>query len=234
MPDSLAIDQMTHSPAEITPKAEVMDAGITIQIPLSQAADAKAEAEKDRARNYSFKQKNPQSLDVVEVNGTSYVIPAAMGSIYWAILKVCYENVNRPVYFGQLLDGVAQHIQDRNPDDWDDIINKKKTTVHKQSTGVSEAKDTKSWQERIINNAKTLTRWKDYGMRLYELGHVLVFSYDKDVKPCFTLHTNLDALNQPKTVGPRKVRTPKIKATPDVTSEAAPAKKRGRPAKIKK
>jgi len=209
MPETLQSDKEITE--EIAPKAELMDAETTVQIDVAKAEAAKAEieAETDRARNYSFLQRNPQTLDAVVVGDTSYVIPAVMGSIYWAILKVCYEKVNCPVYFDELLDGVASLIQDRNPDDWDKIISKKQTNAHHKSTGKSEMQDTKTWQERIINNAKTLTRWKDYGKRLHERGHVLTFGYDADMKPCFTLHTNLDVLSQPKSRAPRKAKAEK-------------------------
>ena len=43
-------------------------------------------------RNYSFKDKNVDSFDVVETNNKTYIIPAGVGSTYWAILKVLFQN----------------------------------------------------------------------------------------------------------------------------------------------
>ena len=163
-----------------------------------------------RPRNYSHLERNPETLDeVIGVDGVPYKIPATMGSNYWAVLTVMYKNVNTPVYLDALVAGVDAEMRDHDEDSWDGFCNKEKTTVWKRGSAQREIQAIKPWQDRIINNAKTLTRWKDYGKRLYERGHVLRYEYDDKVKPYFILRTSLDCLKKSKESKPAK--TPKVK-----------------------
>jgi hypothetical protein len=166
-------------------------------IQVDSVVDVSAIAKRNRPRNYSFMNKKADSLDAVEVNGVSYPIPAAMGSTYWAILKVCYEHANSPVYPEQLLVEVETLMIDRDPKAWETYCGKQQTTVFKKGEQKSGIQDIKSWKERLINNAKTLTRLggtSQYGMRLFERGHVLRYTNDGKKKPCFILYTSTDVL----------------------------------------
>lgn len=126
-------------------------------------------------RNYSFKDKNVDSFDVVETGNKTYIIPAGVGSTYWAILKVLFQNFEKKVYIDDLAEEVKNIMLDRDPDRWDEYVNKK------HNNGLQ--KKMKPWEERIVGNAKTLTRTggkSPYGLRLNELGYELVY---KHVKP---------------------------------------------------
>jgi hypothetical protein len=156
-------------------------------------------AKASRPRNYSFLHKKIEHLDEVDVDGVKHPIPAHIGSTYWAILKVCYERANKPVYESELPDLVDELMLDRDAASWEAYKNKGSTTVHQKGQRV--IKPAKSWQERVVNNAKTLTRQggnSQYGKRLVERGHVLLPRYDAKMKPYFILSTSLDAKELPK------------------------------------
>jgi hypothetical protein len=157
------------------------------------------ENEKPKPRNYSFLHKKPDTLDEVESGRETFKIPAAAGSCYWAILKVCYENHDKPIHLDVLCKLVAELMEDRDERRWKIYTSKTKTTVHKRVKGelVSEIKGIKTWQERVIGNAKSLKRVggnNAYGLRLRERGHVLRLDYDAEGKPYFILRTS-DAPN---------------------------------------
>ena len=165
-----------------------------------------------RPRNYSFKHRDPDSLDTVECNGVQYSIPATIGSCYWAVLKVCYQHVNTRVYFEALWKEVSELMMDRNPEQWQEYCEKEETTVFKKLEAKRDVQKISSWKDRIVNNAKTLTRLggqSKYGQRLFEMGHVLRFEYDENQVPCFVLHTSLDVLNQPKKRKPKEKKAEK-------------------------
>lgn len=169
--------------------------------PIASPNDATA-GQTPRGRNYSFLHKRPETLDEVEVNGKSYSIPAAIGSCYWAVLKVCYENADQPVYTEELLKRVAELMEDRDETMWKNYVSKEKTTVYRKADSKRNVQPIKPWQERVINNAKTLTRLggsSQYGMRLFERGHVLRYEYDDKSMPYFILRTNLDCLKEKDT-----------------------------------
>jgi hypothetical protein len=153
-----------------------------------------------RARNYSFADKlaDPQKsakFETVDVKGLGEVsIPATIGSTYWAILRVMYERPNQPVYPDQLVKLVAELMEEAFPDRWDNYTGKAETTVFRRVDQKRDRQKIKTWQDRIIGNAKTLTRiggTAQYGMRLKERGHLLRFEYDGKKKPCFVLHTTI-------------------------------------------
>ena len=154
-----------------------------------------------RPRNYSHLERNPETLDTVQgCDGVSYPIPATMGSMYWAILVAMYEKVNNPVYPDELVDRVDAIMRDHDEANWESYCAKQNTTVWKRGKGEREVQAIKPAADRTINNAKTLTRWKDYGKRLYERGHVLRYEYDGQSQPYFILRTSLDCLKpKPKT-----------------------------------
>ena len=168
---------------------------------VDQSAEAKR---KQRARNYSFtvKLSDPQKaarFETVEVNGTEISIPATIGSTYWAILRVMYERANTPVYPDDLVNLVEALMEDAFPERWDIYTGKSETTVFRRVDQKRDRQKIKTWKDRVINNAKTLTRiggTAQYGMRLKERGHLLRFEYDSKNKPCFVLHTNLDCLKK--------------------------------------
>jgi hypothetical protein len=87
---------------------------------------------------------------------------------------------------------------EHDEDAWNEYCNKENTTVFKRGSGVREVQQIKNCEERTINNAKTLCRWKDYGKRLYERGHVLRHEHDEHAKPYFILRTSLDCLKAKK------------------------------------
>lgn len=155
-----------------------------------------------RPRNYSFLHKKATKFDSVEVDGIAHPIPANVGSTYWAILKVAYEHANKPIYQDKLPDMVDELMSDpdaRDPAAWDVYKNKGQTTVFMKGENKRVVKAAKPWQDRVINNAKTLTRLggnSQYGKRLFERGHVLRYEYDEKFQPYFILRTNLDCLKK--------------------------------------
>jgi hypothetical protein len=196
-----------------------MSVEMSSEVSTSQAPEAIVENEQQitkkacRPRNFSFLHKKADTLDDVEINGKVFKIPAAAGSCYWALLKVFYESHDQPVYLDDLCNRVASLMEDRDDVAWQNYINKSHTTVQKTVDGERKraVQKIKTWQERVINNAKTLTRLggeSQYGMRLYERGHVLRYEYDSACRPYFILHTNLECLKkesnarQPSTVVP--------------------------------
>ena len=152
---------------------------------------------KPRPRNYSHLERDPETLDdVAGGDGKTYKIPATMGSMYWAILVCMYENVGKPVYPDKLVKRVDDIMRDHNEEEWEEYRNKDNTTVWKRGKGQREVQQIKPVAERTINNAKTLTRYKDYGRRLYEKEHILRMEYDGKAQPFFILYTNLDCLKK--------------------------------------
>ena len=150
-----------------------------------------------RARSYSHLNRRPDTLESIEVNGVTYVIPATVGSYYWAILKVMYNNINQPVLYDELIDGVDEILEEYDAEAWSAKKNKKEIMVWKRAEQRREVKPINPWQDRVISNAKTLCRWRDYGKRLHERGHVLRLEYDpKNNEPYFVLHDNLKCLGQ--------------------------------------
>jgi hypothetical protein len=165
----------------------------------AEAPEGEAEGKQPRARSYTHLNRRPDSLETVEIKKKSYLIPATMGSNYWAILRIMYHNINEPVLFDELIDGVDETMKDHDAKAWDYFCNKQQTTVWKRGEQKREVKPIKSWQDRIINNAKTLCRWKDYGKRLHERGHVMRLEHDpKNGDPYFVLYDNLDSLDGAK------------------------------------
>ena len=166
-----------------------------------------------RPRSYSQLYRNSDCFDEIEVEGKTYKIPATMGSNYWAILRVMYANLNKPVYFDQLVHEVDALMEDYDPEGWEHFQNKGKVAVWKRTQQKIEVKVAASWQDRIRSNAKTLTRWKDYGLRLYERGHALTLTYDEKQQPYFILQDNpfADPVRVRRKQPPRKQNRRKIK-----------------------
>lgn len=145
-----------------------------------------------KKRNFSFSKRNPDTLDTVDFPNVSYQVPATPGSTYWAILKVMYSHVNEIVPVTQLLSEVDELMRDRDEDSWDNYCGKVHTTVYHRVALKTTKQKVNSWQERIIGNAKTLTRVggkSPYGARITEKGHSLKYSYDKMGKAYFILQT---------------------------------------------
>jgi hypothetical protein len=119
-----------------------------------------------RKRNYSFGRHNPDRFDRIETDGQTLVIPATIGTSFWAVLRVCFENPNRPMYLSELVEMVAAIMQARDTDKWEDFCQKR---------------GAKPWQERLILCAKMLIRRTGnhpYGLRLAEQGHALDLERD--------------------------------------------------------
>jgi hypothetical protein len=189
-----AATKTDDAPVGETVAGEPVDAEM-IEVDKSEDGSRRA-----RARNYSFAEKmsDPQKaakFETVEVPGLGEVsIPATIGSTYWAILRVMYENANRPIYPDQLVKLVKDLMEEAFPDRWNIYIGKAETTVYRRVDAKRDRQKIKTWQDRVINNAKTLTRiggTAQYGMRLKERGHLLRFEYDGKKKPCFILHTSI-------------------------------------------
>jgi hypothetical protein len=169
-------------------------------LPVVDNSDADKKA---RPRSYSYAEKmsDPQKAaryDTVDVPGVGEVsIPATIGSTYWAVMKVMYERPNTPVYPNQLCDLVEELMIDRDETAWDIYTGKVETTAYHRAQQKQSRQPIKDWKERVINNAKTLTRIggvAKYGLRLLERGHILRFEYDAKKRQCFILHTNLECL----------------------------------------
>lgn len=136
---------------------------------------------KQRPREFSFMHKNPDSFESVETPEGSFSIPAQVGSTYWAILKVFYLNANKKVFAEDLCPQVAECMQDRDAAAWERYINKENVKAYHKAEQAHRVKPANSWQERVIGNAKTLTRTGGnypYGKRLAERGHALRYDHE--------------------------------------------------------
>jgi len=74
-------------------------------------------------RNYSFGHHNPDHFDQIEVDDKTVVIPANIGTSFWAVLRVCFENPNRPIYPSELIEKVADIMQARDAAKWEGFCN---------------------------------------------------------------------------------------------------------------
>lgn len=201
MSETLTQDRATEvADTEIAP--ETTDTKqMTVEL-VQPVATSKARS----IRNYSHLDRDPETLDEVQgCDGKTYKVPATMGSMYWAILVACYEQVNKPIYPDALVKRVNEIMREHDEAGWDEYCNKSNTTVWKRGKGQREIQAIKPVHDRTVNNAKTLTRWKDYGKRLYERGHVLRYEYDGKAQPYFILRTSLDCLKKKET--PKKETT---------------------------
>jgi len=130
--------------------------------------------EKKNHRNYSFLHKNQDALDLVEEGKEGFVVPAQPGSCYWAILRIAYENHDRPIRTRDFVDKVAEVMEDREPEKWARFKNKKRVKTVKDEQVVE--KEANNWRVRVETNIKTMTRHggsNPYGNRLRERGHIL-------------------------------------------------------------
>ncbi len=148
--------------------------------------------EKNSNRNFSFLNKNQDSLDLVEVDNESFIVPAQPGSCYWAILRVAYESHDTPLLVSDFIDKVADVMKERDPDKWERFKNKTKIKTVKKSLVVE--KDANDWRFRIETNIKTMTRHSGsnpYGKRLIERGHILRWESEHfNGKGGYVLRTN--------------------------------------------
>jgi len=155
-----------------------------------------------RPRNYSFKHKNPDKLETIDVDGKQYLIPAAIGSTYWAILKVCYERHDQPVYVSTLQSEVEKlFIESGREENWKTYCSKGETTIYSKASQKRSIQKASPWGERLVNNAKTLTRLggeSAYGKRLFERGHALKYSVDGKGQYFFMLHTDITNISTTK------------------------------------
>jgi len=144
----------------------------TTQIESNPAPDAPITS---ATRNFSFLHRNPDSLDAIEDDdGLTFVIPAQVGSTYWAILKVCYLHHDTPLKIDQIVTEAAEILEDRDPDKWENFKNKKMVKTLKNGEVVE--KEAQPWRKRLETNVKTLMRHggkNAYGKRLKEKGHIL-------------------------------------------------------------
>ena len=91
-------------------------ANIEVQMPVESIVQTK------KPRVYSFRHKNIEKLNTVEVYGKEIPIPASLGSTYWAILKTCYQYADKPVTMEQLCLGVEELMIDRDKEAWEKYI----------------------------------------------------------------------------------------------------------------
>lgn len=144
-----------------------------------------------KPRNHSFVAKPPDRLDSVEMeDGTIHVVPARPGSTYWAILRIMYESFGKPVRQEELTKGVESLMQESHPERWDKYKAKTKVVSFRKTKQLNRVQQASNWRERIIGNAKTLTRQggsSPYGLRLIERGHCLKYTYDHNQQPYFIL-----------------------------------------------
>lgn len=137
------------------------------------------EVASEKSRNYSFRHREDSTLDAIEKDDQIYVIPAQPGSTYWAILKILYEHADQPLSVNQIIDEVAELLEDREPEKWERYKNKESITTRKDGQQVR--KQASNWRSRLETNIKTLTRSggsNQYGLRLIERGHILRWEPD--------------------------------------------------------
>jgi hypothetical protein len=136
---------------------------------------------KQRPREFSFKHKNPDNFESVDTPFGTFSIPAQVGSTYWAILKVFYINANKKVFAEDMCPQVAECMMDRDPAAWERYVNKENVKAYHKAEQTHRIKPANSWQDRLIGNAKTLTRIGGnypYGKRLAERGHTLRYDHE--------------------------------------------------------
>jgi len=141
---------------------DVMDQGFTATAVIKSAQKNELSTlPKSRQRRFKRNRKNVDCVVIDMGNGTRQVlIPAVIGTFYWAILRYMYGHINRPISGKELCQGVQEVMQDRNPYKWSRFV----------------AKSPSDWQERLIRNARNLCRLGGigaYGQRLVECGHVM-------------------------------------------------------------
>lgn len=161
---------------------------------VKQNAEAdKPGVAKQRPREFSFMHKNPDSFESVETpDGDTFSVPAQVGSTYWGILKVLYVNANKKVFADDLFSQVAECMQDRDAAAWERYLNKANVKAYHKAEQAHRVKPANSAQDRVIGNAKTLTRTGGnfpYGKRLAERGHSLRYDHEGG-KLYFILSTN--------------------------------------------
>ncbi len=117
-----------------------------------------------------------------------------LGTCYWAILKFAYQHANHPVRPEELIDGVEHVMSDRDVLAWERFCNKPKA---------------KPWQERVLMNARILTRrggQHPFGRRLEERGHRFDLEQNEACRPYFILRTSTDEPSRPRPRGrPRRI-----------------------------
>lgn len=146
-----------------------------------------------KERNYSFLHRNQEGLDsVAGEDGKEFVIPATPGTWYWAILRYCYENHDKPLTLKAIIDGAVEIYSGRDPEKFETYKNKDKIKVYKEGQLVE--REANNWEMRIGTNVKTLTRHggnNPYGKRLRERGHILRWEPDQmEGQGAFVLRTN--------------------------------------------
>ena len=112
-------------------------------------------------RNYSFLHADPDRFDSAPLDGLEQIIPARIGSTYWAILRVMYALRDRRVSADQLAQQVETVMSEFDESKWEQFVAKP---------------NAKSWRERVLMNARNLTRSSGnnpYGYRLAERGYAL-------------------------------------------------------------
>lgn len=152
-----------------------METNVGTQVEMNIEKDTTEVVPQPKQRNYSFKHKADVTLDAVDAeNGETYVIPAQPGSTYWAILRIAYEHADSPLSLDEIIDQVAELLEDRDPEKWERYKSKGSVTTCKDGKPVQKAAS--DWRKRIETNIKTLTRSggsNPYGQRLIERGHIL-------------------------------------------------------------
>ena len=148
-------------------------------IPQVETDVTEVQPSADKGRNYSFLHKPDSTFDAVETDTETYIIPAQSGSTYWAILRVIFEHFGQTMRVDDIIDEVAELLEDRDPDKWERYKNKTSVTTRKDGQKVS--KPANNWRKRIETNIKTLTRsggTNPYGLRLLERGYRLSWEPD--------------------------------------------------------
>lgn len=113
------------------------------------------------SRNYSFVNANPDRFDSASLDGLEQIIPARVGTTYWAILRVMYARPHRPLSVDELTHEVENLLSRFDGTKWQRFVSKP---------------DAKPWRERLIMSAQILTRHNGnnpYGQRLAERGYQL-------------------------------------------------------------
>lgn len=122
-------------------------------------------AKKKKVRNYSFRNSKRLPVDrMTEVNGVK--IPSMPGSCYHAIISALAENKGQFCGWDKIIDLTRRNMRMYGGSvAWDKFVSKS---------------NVKSYEQRIKDNAHTLTRrGRDcYGYRLHELGMCIYYFKD--------------------------------------------------------
>jgi hypothetical protein len=141
---------------------------------------------------------NIDKISITTEHGIEEVsIPALPRTNYWGILKCMYLNHDKRISHQELCSGVESLMRDEPK--WERFVKKTKVkTVHGFTERSVVEQAAKTWQQRLVSNARNLCRIggnNAYGKRLMKQGHVMRYETDLAGNSYFILYTVLTESN---------------------------------------